>query len=111
MEVKGKLKSILETQEFKNDFKKRSVILVTNDKYPQTLQIDFTNKNIELLKPFQIEEDVTIGINLRGTVSDKDPNNIRYFTNINGWRIDKLEAEVTNGQQNEARNDNDDFPF
>jgi len=111
MEVKGKLKSILETQIISDKFKKRSVILETIEKFPQLLQINFVQDKVDLLNSYQIDQHVTIGINLRGNVWEKAPNDIRYFTELNGWKIDETVEEVTNGIQNEARVESFGEPF
>ena len=112
MEVKGILKSSLETQVISEKFKKRSVILQTNEKYPQLLEINFVQDKVDLLNSYQIDQHVTIGINLRGNVWKKSETDTRYFTEINGWRIDDGAEEITNGVQNEARqNPAEDLPF
>lgn len=42
----------------------------------------------------------------------KSETDTRYFTEINGWRIDDGAEEITNGVQNEARqNPAEDLPF
>ena len=66
MEVKGVLKNISEIQVISEKFKKRSVILQTIEKYPQLLEVNFVNEKVDLLNPYQIDQHVTIGINLRG---------------------------------------------
>ena len=43
MEITGKIKSIGQVQTYGN-FQKREVVLVTEDKYPQTLMVEFTQK-------------------------------------------------------------------
>tara|TARA_R110000787_G_scaffold188296_1_gene300092 strand:+ start:413 stop:751 length:339 start_codon:yes stop_codon:yes gene_type:complete len=112
MEVKGVLKNISEIQVISEKFKKRSVILQTIEKYPQLLEVNFVNEKVDLLNPYQIDQHVTIGINLRGNVWKKSETETRYFTEINGWRIDESAEEITNGIQNEARQvASTDLPF
>lgn len=111
MEVKGTLKSILETQVISEKFKKRSAVLVTNDQYPQTLEIIFVQDKVNILNSFQEGEHVTIGINLRGNIWQKSAKETKYFTELNGWKIDRSVKEITNGTQNEAREEETDLPF
>tara|TARA_R100001463_G_scaffold6764_4_gene21928 strand:+ start:2376 stop:2711 length:336 start_codon:yes stop_codon:yes gene_type:complete len=111
MELKGKLKSILETQIISDKFKKRSAILETVERFPQILQVIFVQDKVSLLDSYQIGQHVTISINLRGNVWEKAPDDIRYFTELNGWKIDETVEEVTNGIQNEARVESFDEPF
>tara|TARA_R110000744_G_scaffold6534_2_gene22818 strand:+ start:2673 stop:2933 length:261 start_codon:yes stop_codon:yes gene_type:complete len=86
--------------------------LQTIEKYPQLLEVNFVNEKVDLLNPYQIDQHVTIGINLRGNVWKKSETETRYFTEINGWRIDESAEEITNGIQNEARQvASTDLPF
>ena len=63
MEVKGTLKKILEIQEFKNNFKKRSIILQTSEDYPQTLQIELVNDNCNLINNYSVGSFIKVNIN------------------------------------------------
>ena len=65
MEVSGKIKMIGETQEFgSNGFKKREMVVTTNEQYPQSIMIEFTQNNTALLDSYKEGEDVTVQINL-----------------------------------------------
>ena len=105
MEVKGILKNILETEIITDKFKKRSVILQTKEKFPQLIQIEFVNDKIALLGNYQIDQYVSISINIRGKEYVNKAGKTAYFNSIQGWKINEDIAEVTNGIQNELRND------
>ena len=58
MEVSGKIKMIGETQEFgSNGFKKREMVVTTNEQYPQSIMIEFTQNNTALLDSYKEGED------------------------------------------------------
>ena len=112
MEVKGTLKKILEIQEFKNNFKKRSIILQTSEDYPQTLQIELVNDNCNLINNYSVGSFIKVNINLRGKEWVNPEGVSKYFNTIQGWKISNTMPEVKNNMQNEARDQkNDDLPF
>ena len=49
MEVQGKIKLVGNVQEITDSFKKREIIIVTQEQYPQTLCIDFVQEKIDSL--------------------------------------------------------------
>ena len=69
-------------------FKKRLIVVKTDEQYPQTIPVEFTQDKTSLLDSFVIGDTVKIGINLRGTEWQG-----RYFANIQGWNINKGERE------------------
>lgn len=90
MEITGKIKSIGQVQTYGN-FQKREVVLVTEDKYPQTLMVEFTQKNVDKTQNNKVGDRVTLGINLRGKEWTTPKGETRYFNSINGWSISSLE--------------------
>ncbi len=93
MEVTGKIKLIGETQEFgSNGFKKRELVVTTNEQYPQSIMIEFTQNNTSLLDSYKVGDDVTVQINLRGREWTNPQGEVKYFNSINGWRIAKAGA-------------------
>ncbi|MGB5941818.1 MAG: DUF3127 domain-containing protein [Leeuwenhoekiella sp.] len=93
MEVQGKIKLIGETKTFgSNGFRKREVVVTTEEQYPQDLMIEFTQDKADLLNNFKVGEPVKIAINLRGREWVSPQGETKYFNSINGWRIDKMQA-------------------
>lgn len=83
MNIQGTIKLIGSTEQVTDKFKKRQVVVTTNDKYPQDLAIDFTQDNVDMLDKFNVGDTVEVGINLRGNEWKG-----KYYVNINGWKID-----------------------
>lgn len=94
MEVTGKIKMIDQTKEVgSGGFKKRDVVVTTDEQYPQHISVQFVQDKCDLLNNFQVGESVKIDINLRGREWTNAQGETVYFNTIQGWRIGKLQAE------------------
>lgn len=118
MKLTGTIKSIGETKEFANNFRVRSLVLTTDDQYPQTLQLDFTKEKTYLLDEYNVGDSVSIDINLRGREWTSPQGEVKYFNSIIGWRIEsntpivkEVKEAVTNAQHNPDREVVQDLPF
>lgn len=121
MELSGTIKLILAEEVISDRFKKRGVVLTTQEQYPQQIMIEFVQDKTDLLNNFSQGDEVTISINIRGREWTNPKGEVKYFTSINGWRIQKMEAEspgmqdplpstpVSNAPS--ADNEADDLPF
>lgn len=90
MEVSGKIKVLGDVKTFgDNGFRKREVVITTQEQYPQHLLIEFVQDRCELLDSFNIGENVKISINLRGREWENPQGDVKYFNSIHGWRIEK----------------------
>ena len=97
MEITGKIKWIDEVKTYgSNGFRKREIIITTQEQYPQQILVEFVQDKCELLDPYQIGQDVRIGINLRGREWVNPEGQTKYFNSIQGWRIDQLDQEIDN---------------
>lgn len=98
MELQGTIKKIGETQTFASGFQKRELVLLTEEQYPQPIQIDFLSEKIDLLNNVSEGESVKVGINIRGKEWTNPQGEVKYFNSITGWRIEKVSGENTNTQ-------------
>ena len=90
MEVIGKIKVIGKVQEFGSQgFKKRDLVVVTEDQYPQMIMIEFNQDKTDLLNNFAIGTDVKVSINLRGREWINPQGEAKYFNSVQGWKIEK----------------------
>ena len=124
MEVIGKIKWIDEIKTYGNNgFRKREVVVTTEEQYPQHILIEFIQDKCDLLNVYQVGQSVKIGINLRGKEWVNPQGETKYFNSVQGWRIDTVEAappsemlpmppasafEPAEGDANEVE---DDLPF
>ncbi|MEQ3661130.1 MAG: DUF3127 domain-containing protein, partial [Flavobacterium sp.] len=66
MEVTGKIKLINDVQQISASFKKRELVVTTEEQYPQMIMIEFTQDKCDLLNNYNVGEPVKVSINLRG---------------------------------------------
>ena len=98
MEVQGKIKMVGDTQTFGNNgFRKREVVVTTEEQYPQHIMVEFVQDKCDLLNNFTAGQAVKISINLRGREWVNPQGETKYFNSIQGWRIESLQ-EQTNAQ-------------
>ncbi|MEC7186410.1 MAG: DUF3127 domain-containing protein [Bacteroidota bacterium] len=123
MELLGKIKLIGDTKTYgDNGFRKRELVLTTEEQYPQHILIEFIQNNCELLDNYSIGQTVRIGINIRGREWESPDQGIKYFNSIQGWRIESLDDQVMDSppedlpleDNSELKSDDlteDDLPF
>ncbi len=99
MEVTGKIKMIDQTKEVGSaGFKKRDVVVTTDEQYPQSILVQFVQDKCDLLNNFQVGDTVKIDINLRGREWVNPQGETVYFNTIQGWRIGKVQVETASAQ-------------
>lgn len=96
MELTGTIKKISEIQTFPSGFQKRELVLLTQEQYPQPINIEFLQEKAFLLDNFSEGESVKIGINLRGREWTNPQGEVKYFNSIVGWRIERGEGTFQN---------------
>ena len=123
MEVQGRIKYLGKTETFgTNGFRKREVVVTTEEQYPQHIMIEFVQDKTELLNAYKEGRTVKVSINLRGREWVNPQGETKYFNSIQGWRIEGLQSEDIKkavatldeafepaGDLNEE--DHDDLPF
>ena len=92
MEVTGKIKVINPEQQVSASFRKREVVVTTEEQYPQHILIEFSQDKCDLLNNYNIGETVKVSINLRGREWVNPQGETRYFNSIQGWRIERDQA-------------------
>jgi hypothetical protein len=94
MEVQGRIKMIDETKTYGNNgFRKREVVVTTEEQYPQHILVEFVQDKCDLLNSYSVGQMVKISINLRGREWVNPQGETKYFNSIQGWRIENLQAE------------------
>ncbi len=98
MELQGKIKLIDETKTYGNNgFRKREMVITTEEQYPQTILIEFVQDKTDLLNNYQVGQNVKISINIRGREWVNPQGETKYFNSITGWRIENLEQSSAGG--------------
>lgn len=124
MELQGTVKKISEIQTFASGFQKREMVLMTEEQYPQPINIEFLQEKGDLLNPLKEGDKVKVSINIRGREWTSPQGEVKYFNSITGWRIDSLGSDESMPTQAIASNtttpaqganvfeeDEDDLPF
>lgn len=103
LEITGKIIVIGETETVGSagTFKKRLLVVETDEQYKQSIPIDFVQDKTSVLDSYAIGQSVKVGINVRG-----NEYNGKYYVSLNGWNINKL-AEATPPSQEES----EDLPY
>ncbi|WP_430611550.1 DUF3127 domain-containing protein [Flavobacterium sp. JP2137] len=125
MHVVGRIKAIHQPQQVSQSFKKRELIVTTDEQYPQHIMIEFTQDRCDLLDSFQIGQPVKVSINLKGREWVNPQGETKYFNSIQGWKIDAenmaptyepepqsaADAYMNNRQPQFNEEEHDDLPF
>jgi hypothetical protein len=111
MEVTGKIKHIGNDVQVSDTFKKREVVVTTDEQYPQHISIEFHQDKCDLLDKFNVGESVTVGINIRGREWVNPQGESKYFNTIQGWKINKTDVSNIPATQAEIVQPEDDLLF
>ena len=97
-EIKGKLIFKEDTQHISERFQKREfVIEVENEKNPQWndfIKIQLIQDRCDLLENIALNENIKVYFTVRGRKWE-NKGQVSYFTNLEGWRIEKLQEQTS----------------
>jgi len=125
MELQGTVKKLFDAQTFASGFQKREMVILTQEQYPQPINIEFLSDKISLLDNLKEGENVKVGINIRGREWVSPQGETKYFNSITGWRVEKVfenaseptqampqqSASPVSNENPFAGDDDDDLPF
>ena len=94
MQISGKIKKLFDEQTFGSGFRKKELVVVTQEQYPQQIIIEFVQDKIDLLGNYSEGDDVVISINVKGREWINAEGVAKYFNSIQGWRIEKTNGEL-----------------
>lgn len=90
MELIGAIHKIFEEKAVSASFRKREVVLETDDRYPQKIIVEFTQDKCSLLDGFAEGTQVKVSINIRGREWSSPQGDTKYFVSIQGWKIENM---------------------
>lgn len=94
MEVTGRIKLIGNLQVIGGgSFKKRELVVTTEEQYPQHILIEFTQDRCDLLDAVKPGDMVKVSISLRGREWVNPQGEVKYFNSINGWKIEQIKLQ------------------
>ncbi|MDX9866584.1 MAG: DUF3127 domain-containing protein [Kiritimatiellia bacterium] len=87
-EMTGSIKTILDPMTFASGFTKREFVLTMEDDYPQDVKFACVKDRAALLDRVAVGERVKVGFRIRSREYKE-----RYYTDLEAFRIDKLETD------------------
>ena len=98
MEVVGKIRFVGPTKEVgSNGFRKRDLVVTTDEQYPQHISISFVQDKCDLLDSYQLGEEIKVSINLRAREWVNPEGETKYFNDITGWRVERVQQQASVG--------------
>jgi len=95
LKFSGTITAIMDEVQVTDKFRKREIVINDNSQYPQEVPFQFTQDKCDLLDKFEAGQDVEVSFNLRGREwTDKKTGEIKYFGNVEGWRIEKVSNDA-----------------
>ncbi len=88
MEVSGKVKVVGAEQQVSATYKKRELVVSTDEQYPQHIAIEFVQDKTDLLNDVGVGDEVKVSINLGGREWVNPQGEPKYFNSVKGWRIE-----------------------
>lgn len=110
MYLVGTIKEIGQTQTFgAKGFRRRDIVLETEDTYPQSITIEFHQDGCDALNSVKTGDRKKISINILGKEYTDKAGQLRRFNSIKGWKIDNADQAVTAAAFSPDRED--DLPY
>ncbi|HBK82208.1 MAG TPA: hypothetical protein DDZ41_01195 [Flavobacterium sp.] len=94
MEILGRVKVINPEQQVSATFKKREIVVTTDEQYPQHIIMDFVQDKTDLLNQYRVGDQVKVSINIRGREWVSPQGETKYFNTLQGWRIEKITTDT-----------------
>ena len=120
-QLEGTVNVVLEAQTFGSGFTKREIVVTTDEQYPQEAKLEFVKDAIEQLDGLKKGDAVKVSFALSGREWTSPSNEGKYFTNLKGLSISKLNAgekskttkasTVATSANDMPGDDGDDLPF
>jgi hypothetical protein len=98
-EISGRLAEIFETQRVSDRFQKREFVLeikssgTSGYEFVDLIKFQSTQEKCSMLDQYQVDDTVKVSFNLRGRKWERD-GQVSYFTNLEAWRIEKVQDEI-----------------
>ena len=87
--VEGVIDTVFDTETVgNNNFQKRIVWVTTEEQYSQTLEIQFTQNNVDMLDGYKAGEKIKISVNVNGRKNEKN-DVVRVFNSLIGYQISR----------------------
>ena len=107
MELTGKLE-VINLNCGNEKFAKSECVIITDEKYAQSILVEFGGDKSDLLDPYKVGQEVVISINIGGRKWTNTEGVDKYFNSIKGWKIKKVAGAV---ESQPTQTEEDDLAF
>ena len=102
-EISGKLIEKYNTVQVSDRFKKREFVIERTEsngemEFTDHIKFQLTQDKCNLIDSVNPNEEIKVSFNIRGNKWEKD-GKTSYFTNLDAWRIEKLQKQDINNSQ------------
>lgn len=88
--ITGTIKTILETIQVSDSFKKREFVVTdASGMYPQDILFQLTQDKCSLVDGFGVNDQIDVSFNIRGREWISPQGEKRYFNTLDAWRVDR----------------------
>jgi single-strand DNA-binding protein len=86
----GTIKSIGDTIQVSEKFKKREFVIETEENYPQFILFELNQDRCDIIDAYQIGQKVTVEYNLKGRQWTNNQGEVKTFNTLQVWKIQPL---------------------
>lgn len=99
LEVTGKLAVKYDTQQVKENFKKREFVIelseeINGNVYTNFAKMQLVQNKCDVLDRFNVGDQIKVSFNLKGNRWEKD-GKVNYITNLDAWRVEAAAGAAT----------------
>ena len=87
--ISGSVKYVSPDIQVSASFKKRELVVTTDEQYPQHILINFVQDKTEYLDGLEVGKLVSVSVNIRGREWINPQGEAKYFNDIQGWKVSK----------------------
>ena len=113
MNLEGKIKVIMQTNQVSDKFKKREFVVeyADNPEYPELIKFECIQDKCTLLDNYKEGDVVNVSYNLKGRKWENPAGGTQYFNTLQAWKIGYFTEEEKQAITEEAEDGSDDLPF
>lgn len=115
LEIIGKLAHKYDTQVVSDKFSKREFVLdITEDvngkTYPNVAKMQVTQDKCAVLDSYNVGEEIKVHFNIRGNKATSKEGKAIVFTNLDAWKIERINAAQPQQAQSQQPKSNQNTP-
>jgi len=84
----GEVKQIMDLRTFESGFKKREIVLTSDEQYPQDVKFEFLKDDVDMLTSIKPNQRVIISFSIRG-----NEYNGKFYNNLVAFGITKKKVD------------------